>query len=83
MLSFKLEQTKDLITAHAGLAQLDGFTIGLGVLEALDKNLIFRLAINTRFQEVRNGEVICYGFSSFSSLSRLSTSPTAMTVSPG
>ena len=39
VLPFKLEQTKDLITAHAGLALLGEFTIGLGVLEALDKSL--------------------------------------------
>jgi hypothetical protein len=36
---FKLEDTNDLITAHAGLALLGEFTIGLGLLEALDKSL--------------------------------------------
>jgi len=39
VLPFKLEQTKDLITAHAGLALVGEFTIGLGLLEALDKSL--------------------------------------------
>ena len=39
VLPFKLEQTKDLITAHAGLALVGEFTIDLGVLEALDKSL--------------------------------------------
>jgi hypothetical protein len=38
-LAFKLEQTKDLITAHAELALFGEFTIGLGVLEAIDKTL--------------------------------------------
>jgi hypothetical protein len=39
VLGFYLEQTKDLITAHAGLALFGEFTIGLGVLEATDKSL--------------------------------------------
>lgn len=39
VLPFKLEDTKDLITAHAGLALLGEFTIGLGLLEAVDKSL--------------------------------------------
>lgn len=39
LLGFKLEPTKDLITAHAGLALFGEFTIGLGVLEAIDKSL--------------------------------------------
>lgn len=39
VLPFKLEETKDLITSHAGLALLGEFAIGLGVLSALDKNL--------------------------------------------
>jgi hypothetical protein len=39
VLPFKLEQTNDLITARAGLALLGEFTIGVGLLEALDKSL--------------------------------------------
>lgn len=39
VLPFKLEQTRDLITAHAGLALLGEFAIGLGLLEELDKSL--------------------------------------------
>ena len=39
VLPFKLEETKDLITAHAGLALLGEFTVGLGVLDELDKAL--------------------------------------------
>ena len=39
VLPFKLEETKDLITAHAGLALLGEFTVGLGLLEELDKAL--------------------------------------------
>jgi hypothetical protein len=39
VLSFKLEQTRDLITAHAGLALLGEFAIGLGLVEAFDKSL--------------------------------------------
>jgi hypothetical protein len=39
VLPFKLEKTKDLITAHAGLALLGEFMVGLGILNALDKNL--------------------------------------------
>ncbi len=39
VLPFKLEKTKDLITAHAGLALLGEFAVGLGLLNALDKNL--------------------------------------------
>ena len=39
VLPFKLEQTRDLITAHAGLALLGEFTIGLGLMEAVDKRL--------------------------------------------
>jgi len=39
VLGFKLEQTKDLIPAHAGLAFFGEFAIGLGVLEAIDKSL--------------------------------------------
>jgi hypothetical protein len=39
VLPFKLEQTRDLMTAHAGLALLGEFTIGLGLMEAVDKRL--------------------------------------------
>lgn len=39
VMPFKLEDTKDLITAHAGLALLGEFAVGLGVLNALDKEL--------------------------------------------
>lgn len=40
VLPFKLEETKDLITSHAGLALLGEFAVGLGLLEALDKSLV-------------------------------------------
>jgi len=39
VLPFKLEETKDLITSHAGLALLGEFAVGLGLLNTLDKNL--------------------------------------------
>jgi hypothetical protein len=39
VLPFKLEETKDLITAHAGLALLGEFVVGLGLLEELDKSM--------------------------------------------
>lgn len=39
VLPFKLEQTRDLITAHAGLLLLGEFAIGMGLLEAVDKSL--------------------------------------------
>lgn len=39
VLPFKLEETKDLITPHAGLALLGEFAVGLGLLKDLDKNL--------------------------------------------
>jgi hypothetical protein len=39
VLPFKLEQTKDLITAHAGLVLLGEFAIGLGLAGAVDKRL--------------------------------------------
>jgi hypothetical protein len=39
VLPFKLEETKDLITAHAGLVLLGEFAVGLGLLKALDKDL--------------------------------------------
>ncbi len=39
VLPFKLENTKDMITSHAGLSLLGEFAVGLGLLEELDKNL--------------------------------------------
>lgn len=39
VLPFKLEETKDLITPHAGLALVGEFAVGLGLLNALDKNM--------------------------------------------
>jgi hypothetical protein len=39
VLPFKLEETNDLITAHAGLALLGEFAVGLGLLNALDKQM--------------------------------------------
>jgi hypothetical protein len=39
VLPFKLEETMDMITAHAGLALLGEFLVGLGLLKALDKDL--------------------------------------------
>ena len=39
MLPFKLEETKDLITSHGGLALLGEFAVGLGLLKAVDKDL--------------------------------------------
>lgn len=39
VLPFKLEETKDLITAHAGLSLLSEFAFGLGLLSFLDKSL--------------------------------------------
>jgi len=39
VLPFKLEKTKDLITAHAGLALLGEFAVGLGLADALDREL--------------------------------------------
>jgi hypothetical protein len=39
ILPFKLETTHDLITAHAGLALFGEFAMGLGLKDALDKNL--------------------------------------------
>lgn len=38
VLPFKLEETDDLITSHAGLALLGEFAVGSG-LDALDKDL--------------------------------------------
>ncbi len=39
VLPFKIEETKDLITAHAGLALLGEFAVGLGLLDALNRTL--------------------------------------------
>jgi hypothetical protein len=39
VLPFKLEETKDLITSHAGLALLGEFAVGLGLLNNLDIHL--------------------------------------------
>ena len=39
VLPFKVEVTKDTITAHAGLALLGEFAVGLGVLGALDRDM--------------------------------------------
>jgi hypothetical protein len=39
VLPFKLEETKDLITSHAGLALLGEFAVGLGLVEAVNRCL--------------------------------------------
>ena len=39
VLPFKLETTRDMITAHAGLALLGEFAVGLGLDKALDRHL--------------------------------------------
>jgi len=39
VLPFKLEKTKDTITAHAGLALLGEFCVGLGLLDSVDNRL--------------------------------------------
>ena len=39
VLPFKLENTKDTITPHAGLALLGEFALGLGLLKSVDKYL--------------------------------------------
>ncbi len=39
VLPFKLEMTRDMITPHAGLALFGEFTVGLRLLEAVDKYL--------------------------------------------
>ena len=39
VLPFKLENTKDIITPHAGLALLGEFAVGLGLLKTADKYL--------------------------------------------
>jgi len=39
VLPFKLETTRDMITAHAGLALLGEFAVGLGLNKALDRHV--------------------------------------------
>jgi len=39
VLPFKLEKTKDTITAHAGLALLGEFCVGLGLLDSANTRL--------------------------------------------
>jgi len=39
ILPFKIEMTRDLITPHAGLALLGEFTVGLGLLQSVDRYL--------------------------------------------
>jgi hypothetical protein len=39
VLSFKLENIKDTITPHAGLALIGAFAVGLGLLKSVDKYL--------------------------------------------
>jgi hypothetical protein len=39
VLPFKLEKTNDLITPHAGLALLGEFAVGLGLPDAVDREL--------------------------------------------
>jgi len=39
ILPFKLEMTKDIITAHAGLALIGEFAIGLRLLKSVDSYL--------------------------------------------
>jgi hypothetical protein len=39
VLPFKLEMTRDMITAHAGLALMGEFAVGLGLNEAIDRYL--------------------------------------------
>ena len=39
VLPFKLEMTRDTITPHAGLALVGEFTVGLRLLDAVDKYL--------------------------------------------
>ncbi len=39
VLPFKLENTRDTITPHAGLALLGEFAVGLGLLKSVDKYL--------------------------------------------
>jgi len=39
ILPFKIEDTKDLITSQAGLALLGEFAVGLGLVQALDKDM--------------------------------------------
>ena len=39
ILPFKLEMTRDMITAHAGLALVGEFAVGLGLLQSIDRYL--------------------------------------------
>jgi hypothetical protein len=39
ILPFKVEMTRDLITPHAGLTLLGEFTVGLGLLQSVDREL--------------------------------------------
>lgn len=39
VLPFKVEMTRDMITAHAGLALVGEFAVGLGVLKSVDRHL--------------------------------------------
>jgi hypothetical protein len=39
VLPFKLETTRDMITAHAGLALMGEFAVGLGLKKAVDRYL--------------------------------------------
>ena len=39
VLPFKIEETQDLLTAHAGLALLGEFAVGIGLLDALDQDM--------------------------------------------
>lgn len=39
ILPFKLEITKDMITSHAGLSLFGEFTVGTGMLDAVDRHL--------------------------------------------
>jgi hypothetical protein len=39
VLPFKIEMTRDTITPHAGLALVGEFTVGLGLLDSVDRTL--------------------------------------------
>jgi hypothetical protein len=39
VLSFKVEMTRDTITHHAGLALVGEFAVGIGMMEAVDREL--------------------------------------------
>jgi len=39
ILPFKMEMTRDMIIAHAGLALLGEFAVGLGLLQSVDRYL--------------------------------------------